>query len=78
MIAYELLKISGKQLDMLKHVGVTATHLNYLNMYEDYLKLRVEGVNYTTSSTWLAEKHNMSEKSAQAVIKLLSQRIDIT
>lgn len=69
MKAYELLKIGVPILDRMSEAGITSDDAKYLEMYQDFVKMKSEGQKITYVVAYLSELYNVSERRIYKLIK---------
>lgn len=69
MKAYELLKVGAPILDRMSSVGVTAEDARYIEMYEDYARMKSEGQKVTYVVAYLSELYEVSERKIYDLVK---------
>ena len=72
---YLLLKINSSYVEMMSKFGLSVSDVRYLPMYEEYLRMRAEGLKVTHIISHLAEKYFLSESTVKRVVRRLSQRV---
>lgn len=75
--AYALLKLNINQVTLMSKFDLSVADVRYLPMYEEYVKMRHEGLKVTHIICHLAEKYLVSESSVKRVVKRLSQKVQI-
>ena len=65
----ELLRISKSLLDTLNKCGVKALDVDYLQLYDDYLRLKEDGFKITYIVEHLGEEYSISVRSVFMIIK---------
>ena len=71
MTIYEVLKVYSGSLNILYDIGVTPEDYRYIDMYEEYMKLKSKGEKTTYIVAELSSKYDVSERNIYAIIKRL-------
>lgn len=69
MTIYEVLKLNSGSLNILYEIGVNPEDYRYIEMYEEYVKLRTQGNKTTYIVAELSLKYNISERNIYSIIK---------
>lgn len=75
MTVYELLYVTRPIIDILEKNKVQLSHVDKVEMYEDWLRLKAEGHKSLHIVAHLAEVYNMSEQHVWRSVKALSREI---
>ena len=65
----ELVKIGAEMLKMMSENDVKLNDWKYVDMYEEYVLMRAEGVKYRAVIAILSEKYNVSEATVERVVR---------
>ncbi|MBE6298703.1 MAG: hypothetical protein E7083_00025 [Bacteroidales bacterium] len=68
MTIYEVLKLYRGSLNILYEIGVNPEDYRYIDMYEEYVRLRNRGEKTTYIVAELSSKYDVSERNIYAVI----------
>ena len=71
MTIYEVLKVYSGSLNILYDIGVTPEDYRYIDMYEEYMKLKSKGEKTTYIVAELSSKYDVCERNIYAIIKRL-------
>lgn len=69
MTVYELLKISSELLKRLHSFGIKLGDCQYVDLYEDYMRMRETGDKQTAIIFCLSEKYHVCERKVYKIIK---------
>ena len=72
---YMLLKLNLNQVETMSKCGLSVDDARYVQMYEEYLSLRREGVPKERIYQHFRSKYHVSESTVKRVIRRLSQRV---
>ena len=72
---YMLLKINLNQVKTMSKCGLSVDDARYIQMYEEYLSLRREGVPKERIYQHFKSKYHVSESTVKRVIKRFSRRV---
>lgn len=73
MTTYEILKMNKSLLQTLSKNGVSVNDVNYLNMFDEFMEMKKQGLKVRYIALTLAEKYNLSDRSIFKIVKRLSQ-----
>lgn len=68
MNIYEAIKINEKFLKLMSKYGIKANDYKYIELYEDYKKMKAGGDKVTYISSVMSNKYGMSERSVFRII----------
>lgn len=71
MTIYDALKLSSPQIEMLTAIGANPNDCSYLELYEEYMKLRRNGEKVSYIVAKLAVSYSVSERTIYDVVKRL-------
>lgn len=71
----ELMKINMKLLELMSNLGIKVTDYRFVDLYEEYQKMKREGEKYWYMITHLSEKYKVSESSVKRLIRRLSREV---
>ena len=71
----ELVKISQKTLEMMSISDIRTSDYKFVEMYDEYRRMRDAGEKYWYIIAILAEKYKTSESSVKRAVKRLSQEV---
>ena len=77
MTGVELVKISIEQLKMMSNCGIKLSDWKYVQMYEEYMEMRLRREKWRYIIAYLAEKYTTSESSIKRLIKRFSGEVSI-
>ena len=77
MTVYELIKTLESSVRILDKAGVTVNDVRYLEMFEDYVRLKKEGHKTVYVIGWLAEVHNISESTVWKWVRRYSKVLHV-
>ena len=72
---YMLLKLNLNQVETMSKCGLSVDDARYVQMYEEYLSLRREGVPKDRIYQHFRSKYHVSESTVKRVIKRFSKRV---
>ena len=72
---YMLLKLNLSQVKTMSKCGLSVDDVRYIQMYEEYLSLRREGVPKERIYQHFRSKYHVSESTVKRVVKRLSGRV---
>lgn len=72
MKVIELLKIGGEMLKVLSKCDVSRDDWRFIELYEDFMKMRSEGLKYRACVMVLSEKYHVSRATVERAVKRLS------
>ncbi|WP_315254269.1 hypothetical protein [Segatella oulorum] len=75
MIQYELLKASVSLLAMLEKNGIDAKDVKYIDLYDEYARLKSEGHKMGYIAYYLSQQYECSEATVYRVVKRMAQDI---
>ena len=75
MTQYELLKTAESLLVVLMSNDVDAKDVKYLEMYQEYMRLKKEGHKVGYVVYYLSQQYECSEATVYRVIKRMTQKI---
>lgn len=73
MKIFEILSFNRELLRRLSEVGIKPNDYAYIDLYNDYSKLRSEGYKVTYIITFLSDKYSISERKVYTVINRFSK-----
>ena len=75
MTQYELLKASVSLLAMLEKNGIDAKDVKYIDLYDEYTRLKSEGHKMGYIAYYLSQQYECSEATVYRVVKRMAQDI---
>ena len=75
MTQYELLKTAESLLVVLMSNDVDANDVKYLEMYQEYMRLKKEGHKVCYVVYYLSQQYECSEATVYRVVKRMTQKI---
>jgi hypothetical protein len=75
MTQYELLKTAESLLAVLMSNDVDAKDVKYLEMYQEYMRLKKEGHKVGYVVYYLSQQYECSEATVYRVVKRMTQKI---
>lgn len=69
MKVFELLKASRSLLETMNSCGAKASDLDYIVMYEEYVRLKADGFKITYIVEHLSDEYSLSVRSVFSIIK---------
>ena len=75
MQAIDLLKIGKNLLEMMSDADIKASDYRYINLYDEYLRLRQEGHKYEYATTLLSQRYKISHSSVIRLIRRLGHSV---
>ena len=75
MTQYELLKTAESLLAVLMSNDVDAKDVKYLEMYQEYMRLKKEGNKVGYVVYYLSQQYECSEATVYRVVKRMTQKI---
>lgn len=72
---YEILKKNKRELQSLLNAGVSAKDIKWIEFYEDWERLKNDGLKTTYIIAVLSSEYNISEDTAWRIIRKLSCNI---
>lgn len=75
MTQYELLKTAESLLAVLMSNDVDAKDVKYLEMYQEYMRLKKEGHKVGYVVYYLSQQYECSEATVYRVVKRMAQKI---
>lgn len=75
MTQYELLKTAESLLGVLMSNDVDAKDVKYLEMYQEYMRLKKEGHKVGYVVYYLSQQYECSEATVYRVVKRMTQKI---
>lgn len=75
MTQYELLKTAESLLAVLMSNDVDAKDVKYLEMYQEYMRLKKEGHKVGYVVYYLSQQYDCSEATVYRVVKRMAQKI---
>lgn len=75
MLGVELVKINRKPMELMSKSGLRAEDYKYVDMYDEYQRMRTDGekVNYILAH--LAERYGVSESSVKRIVRRFSGEV---
>lgn len=74
MTTYELLRINESLLQTLSKNGVSVNDVNYLEVFDEFMKMKEQGMKVRYIALSLADKYGLSDRSIFKIVKRLSQQ----
>jgi hypothetical protein len=74
---YMLLKLNLCQVEVMSKCGLHVDDVRYLQMYEEYLALRREGIAKERIYQHFRKQYHVSESTAKRIIKRLSRQVKV-
>lgn len=71
----ELMKINSKMMELMSKLGIRVTDYRFVELYDEYSKMKMAGEKYWYTITHLSEKYNVSESSVKRLIRKLSREV---
>jgi hypothetical protein len=78
MTVYELIKTLESSVRMLDKAGVTVNDIRYLEMFEDYVRLKKEGHKSVYIIGWLSDVYDISESTVWKWIRRYSKILHVS
>jgi len=75
MIVFEILKFNRELIDRLQKVGFKIGDDRYIDLYEDYERMKKDGEKMTYIVSYLSLKYNVSERKVYDIVSHLSERL---
>ena len=75
MTQYELLKASASLLAMLEKNSIDAKDVKYIDLYDEYTRLKGEGHKIGYIAYYLSQQYECSEATVYRVVKRMEQDI---
>jgi len=69
MIVFEILKFNRELIDRLQKVGFKIGDDRYIDLYEDYERMKKDGEKMTYIVSYLSLKYNVSERKVYDIVK---------
>lgn len=76
MKAIELVKIGKVLLEMLSNADIKTEDYKYIQLYEEYMKLRREGNKYDYATAILSKRYKISQATVSRLIRRLSKAVE--
>lgn len=73
MTTYEILKMNKSLLQTLSKNGVSVNDVNYLNVFDEFMEMKKQGLKVRYIALTLAEKYGLSDRSIFKIVKRMSQ-----
>lgn len=77
MTIYELTVALAPTIRMLADVGITESHIHYVELYSEWLRLKKEGHKTMYVIAYLAERFDVSEANVWKWIKLMKREVEV-
>ena len=77
MIVFEILKFNRKLIDRLQKVGFKIGDDRYIDLYEDYERMKKDGEKMTYIVSYLSLKYNVSERKVYNIVKRFGKHCTI-
>lgn len=71
----ELMKINSKMMELMSKFGIRVSDYQFVELYDEYQKMKREGEKYWYTITHLSEKYKVSESSVKRLIRKLSREV---
>ena len=71
----ELLKINQSAMESLSKADIKKGDYKFVDLHDEYVRMREKGEKYWYVITHLAEKYKMSESSVKRLVKRLSSEV---
>lgn len=75
MTRYEYLQQNRALCEEMTLNGISATDVLFIDLYEDYKRMKAEGHKYEWMMAWLAEQYGMSQTTIYRTIKRLEDTV---
>ena len=75
MIQYDLLRAAESLLTILTNNDIDAKDVKYLNLYQEFVRLKKEGHKIGYVACYLSEQYECSEATVYRVVKRMAQEI---
>ena len=73
----DLVKFSGEMLKRLHDFGISTDDYQYMQMYEDFERMRLEGHKTTYIVAYLSERYGMCERKVYKIVRRFRQECQI-
>lgn len=73
MTNYEILKMNASLLHLLNKNGVSINDVNYIDIFDEFTKMKQQGLKVRYIAITLAEKYGMTDRSIFKIVKRMSQ-----
>ena len=70
---YEILKMNASLLQLLSKNGVSVNDVNYLDVFDEFMEMKKQGVKVRFIALTLADKYGMTDRSIFKIVKRMSQ-----
>lgn len=77
MIVFEILKFNRELIDRLQKVGFKIGDDRYIDLYEDYERMKKDGEKMTYIVSYLSLKYNVSERKGYNIVKRFGKHCTI-
>lgn len=77
MIVFEILKFNRELIDRLQKVGFKIGDDRYIDLYEDYERMKKDGEKMTYIVSYLSLKYNVSERKVYDIVKRFGKHCTI-
>lgn len=77
MIVFEILKFNRELIDRLQKVGFKIGDDRYIDLYEDYERMKKDGEKMTYIVSYLSLKYNVSERKVYNIVKRFGKHCTI-
>ena len=77
MTQYELLKSTQTLCRVLERNNIDLRDARFVQMYEDYVRMKNEGHKYIYIMYYLTEQYDVSETTAYRILKRMAKEIDL-
>lgn len=75
MKAYELITVCKPIIDVLSNSGIGFNDINYIDLYQEYVRMKKEGHKTTYLVAYLSEQYEVSERKVYHLIKSFEKEI---
>lgn len=73
MTNYEILKMNASLLHLLNKNGVSINDVNYIDIFDEFTKMKQQGLKVRYIAITLAQKYGMTDRSIFKIVKRMSQ-----
>jgi hypothetical protein len=70
---YEILKMNASLLQLLSKNGVSVNDVNYLDVFDEFMEMKKQGLKVRYIALTLADKYGMTDRSIFKIVKRMSQ-----
>ena len=75
MIKYELIKLSASICKALAEANIDPADVNYLRLYEEWLRMKAEGHKYDYILFYLGQQYGISKTTVWRIITRMGENI---